>query len=281
MPEQISAVERLQTAVSQFHTFLDSLPAAKKQPKVWGPREVLAHLVFWLETYVAQVEALLAGEEPPLPSGRYNVLNETAVAHSRSASVTSLQQRHRAACEYLLEIASRRNSDEIVFTLKEGSTHKQSLTWYFQAEARHIQHHLEKLQAQQQWDSTAAADELETAVSQFINRCRQQEPPIKMIAEMVFWLERWAEQSAAAKAKRPLPGVSGSLKKQRAWAVAALANQPVTSLTARLRAAADTLAGYGRTCDPQQIVIPRKLHHDRRTLDDIIRGAIDELNQLP
>ena len=96
-----SAVNELRAAVEGFSRFIRELPEADQAEKAWGPREVLAHLVFWIESYVAQVESLLSGEPPELPQGRFSDLNVQAVEASRGVPVGELLRRFRAADERL------------------------------------------------------------------------------------------------------------------------------------------------------------------------------------
>lgn len=58
---------RLEEAVERFCRFITTLPASGLVEQDWGPKEVLAPLVYHHELYVNLVEALLAGRpvEPP------------------------------------------------------------------------------------------------------------------------------------------------------------------------------------------------------------------------
>ena len=128
----------LRQAVGEFRHFVSGLPEPALVEKAWGPKEALAHLVFWLESYVTQVEALLAGQTPELPSGRFDDLNAEVVTASRGVPVTELLRRHLVACERLYQVAESHDPENIVLVLKQGSAFRHPLPVYMTAEAGHI-----------------------------------------------------------------------------------------------------------------------------------------------
>lgn len=79
----------LDDAVEEFCRFVQSLGPDITAQETWGPKEVLAHLVFYHELYVAQVEAFLAGSPVDLPRGRYSDLNAAAVQRYRDLAAQS------------------------------------------------------------------------------------------------------------------------------------------------------------------------------------------------
>jgi hypothetical protein len=101
----MSAIQELREAVDEFSRFIRDLPEAALLDKAWGPREVLVHLVFWLESYVAQTEAILAGEPFKLLRGRFDDLNSQAIEASRGVAVDELLRRHQMASERLGSLA--------------------------------------------------------------------------------------------------------------------------------------------------------------------------------
>jgi hypothetical protein len=46
-------VRRFPATVEAFCTWIESLPSDELRPKNWGPREVLAHLLYRHEHYLA------------------------------------------------------------------------------------------------------------------------------------------------------------------------------------------------------------------------------------
>src|SRR6266511_6260393 len=96
-PDVASATSQLHDAVDTLHRFIRTLPPAALVEKVWGAKEVLAHLVFWIESYILQLEAIQAGSVPLPPQGRFDDLNLQVVAASRGVAVDELLRRHQRA----------------------------------------------------------------------------------------------------------------------------------------------------------------------------------------
>jgi len=113
-------LEKLETTVEDFCRFIERLPKAAVIEE-WSPKEVLAHLVFWHESYVAQVEALLSGTPFELPRGRFSDLNARAVDINRRGSVAKLVRRFRAANERLCALYATHDPAAIVLEIKQGS----------------------------------------------------------------------------------------------------------------------------------------------------------------
>src|SRR5262245_62999238 len=67
----LPALEHLREAVHAFARFIAELPDTAVVEKACGPKEVLAHLVFWTESYVLQTDALLSNHSPGTPSGSF------------------------------------------------------------------------------------------------------------------------------------------------------------------------------------------------------------------
>ncbi len=90
-------IDRLKTEVEAFCTLVEHLPEHALREQEWGPREVLAHLVFWHEQYASQLQARLAGRPYPLPQGRFRELNDWAIEAARLRSIAAQLARFRAA----------------------------------------------------------------------------------------------------------------------------------------------------------------------------------------
>jgi hypothetical protein len=80
---------------------------------------VLAHLVYWHELYVAQVEALRGGPPAGLPEGRFSDLNDVAVALSRNAPLDEMLRRFREANSRLVRAVTA--APDRAIQLKQGS----------------------------------------------------------------------------------------------------------------------------------------------------------------
>jgi hypothetical protein len=113
--------EKLRETVETFCRFIEQLPTAALTDQAWGPKEVLAHLVFYHEGYVRQIEARLAGRPFDLPKGRYNDLNAQAAAAGRSVPVDELVRRLRAADERLRGLYVAYNPAQIMVEIKQGA----------------------------------------------------------------------------------------------------------------------------------------------------------------
>jgi hypothetical protein len=138
-------IGELRATVDAFCSFIEGLPEDALAEGEWGPKEVLAHLVFWHESYVAQTEALLAGEPFMPPEGRFSDLNAQAVAASRGVPVAELLRRFRAANERLCCICGEQDAEAIVLEAKQGSKRWTLAALVPRIEA-HIRNHQRKLE---------------------------------------------------------------------------------------------------------------------------------------
>jgi len=64
---------RLTDTVNQFCRFMETLPASALVGQDWGPKEVLAHLVYHHELYVTLVQAFVARAPFDPPTGRFAI----------------------------------------------------------------------------------------------------------------------------------------------------------------------------------------------------------------
>jgi hypothetical protein len=110
----------LEQAVEAFCSFIEALPEDAMVEQNWGPKEVLAHLVYWHEVYVSQAQSYLRGEPVDLPQGRYSDLNARAVENSRGIPVAQLTARFRAANHALGQISMDCDPDQVVIPIKSG-----------------------------------------------------------------------------------------------------------------------------------------------------------------
>lgn len=137
-------LERLSTTVEAFCRFIEGLPEDDLVEQEWGPKEVLAHLVYYHQLYVAQVAALLAGAPFEPPQGRYSDLNAQAVALSRGVPPAELVARFRAANRRLGELAASPQAKDIILEIKQGVKPRRLYFLIPEIEA-HVRHHLQQL----------------------------------------------------------------------------------------------------------------------------------------
>jgi Mycothiol maleylpyruvate isomerase N-terminal domain len=140
---RIQAIARLDAAVDAFaRTFLFAPPPAPVYPG-WRPHEVLAHLVFWHETYARILQALNAGREPVLMEGVFREFNRQAVDRLRNVPEPALLERLRHANLLVGEgLASLPPHARI--RIKEGSKPRGPVE-FANAIQRHFRGHLDHL----------------------------------------------------------------------------------------------------------------------------------------
>lgn len=100
----MDVLERLETEVERFNRLIVTLPSNALEEQDWGPKEVLAHLVYHHEKYAAMVEGFLADAPVDPPKGRYRDLNAEAVALSRGVDPEVLVDRFYKANQRLVEL---------------------------------------------------------------------------------------------------------------------------------------------------------------------------------
>jgi hypothetical protein len=135
---------RLTATVESFCAGIESLPARDLRSREWGPREVLAHLVYWHEGYVRRTSAVRTGQSPTLPQGRFADINACAVANLRDVPIRRMIQRLRAANRRLCTLAAAHDPRRIAFRIKQDS-HPWRLSDLIPAAEAHIRHHLRTL----------------------------------------------------------------------------------------------------------------------------------------
>lgn len=137
----------LDDAVEEFCRFVQSLGPDTAAPQPWGPKQVLAHLAFYHELYVAQIEVLLAGAPVDLPRGRYSDLNAAAVQRYRDVPVDEIVSRLEFANRRLGELCIAADPEQIVVPIKAG-VRPYRLTKLIPAVTSHFRNHLRQLRKQ-------------------------------------------------------------------------------------------------------------------------------------
>lgn len=162
----MTQVEALKRAVAGFCAYMRGLPEHAVRPKAAGPREVLAHLVFWHDVAAAQVVAHFEGHDVELPRGTIDELNAQAVAESRTIPLEVLVNRLEIANRRITARVTPETLGTVVIYAKKGATPRTLDRWMAQ-EANHINGHLKALLEQVTWDANAAAAGLREAVADY------------------------------------------------------------------------------------------------------------------
>jgi hypothetical protein len=135
-------IEKLRKTVEEFCQFIRKLPEADLVEQAWGPREVLAHLVFWHERYVAQIEASLAKEPFEGSEGRLKDLNALAIEASRGAPIDELLHSFQRTDERLRDFGQSLDPQNIIL---EVQSHRYTLDGAISRVEAHIRNHHRKL----------------------------------------------------------------------------------------------------------------------------------------
>jgi hypothetical protein len=140
---------RLVDTVDRFCQFITALPTSALVEQDWGPKEVLAHLVYHHELFVKMVEAFLAGTPVDPPKGRFRDLNAEAVAASRGLTAPELVDRLQKANQRLVKHYQQNDPSRITVKIKAGAKLRTLADLVPEVEA-HIRNHLKKLHKESQ-----------------------------------------------------------------------------------------------------------------------------------
>ena len=280
-------IEQFQKASDQFFSFMEALPTEVTVNKVWGPKEVLAHLLFWQNNYLNLLHAEIGKEPAALLAGSYDELNQQVAAASRQQSVKELLRQFKETNRRLVELAQTVNLAETQLIHKKGASPR-SLRWHLKAEANHIKNHLRQLQAQASWNGQETAKALREAAVSFAqlianlpkdNKAQPNWGPREVLIHLVYWQERYVDNIEAILAERPFPVPRRSVNKLNQEAIADNELASKQELLDRFLTSAARLAHFSKTLDPQQVVLSRKVAHDFRTLDDILTAVIAHIQK--
>jgi hypothetical protein len=137
--------DTLEQEVEAFCQFIESLPPKALLEQSWGPKEVLAHLLFYHELYVSQTRAVLSGQPLELLTARYRDLNAQVAESSRGVPVQELLFRLRAANCQLGELVAGCDPVQVVLPIKKG-VKPYPLTVLIPEVTSHIRNHRRQLQ---------------------------------------------------------------------------------------------------------------------------------------
>ena len=140
----MNPTDKLHQTVDAFCQFIETLPAAALKEREWGPKEVLAHILYHHENYVAEIEAQLTGRPYNLPKGRFSDLNAQAAASSHGVPVEELLHRLRTADEQLRNFYRLHDPKTLVINIKQGGK-SWTLAELVPAVESHVRNHHQRL----------------------------------------------------------------------------------------------------------------------------------------
>ncbi len=140
----MNAVDRLSRTVDDFCEFVESHPIAGSVSDEWGVREVLAHLVYHHESYVAQARARINRCDFHPLDGKWREINAQAVAAFKDVPIPKLVRRFRAANGELTRLYRSCNPARLPMQLKLG-VKPRTLAELIPGVEAHIRNHQHKL----------------------------------------------------------------------------------------------------------------------------------------
>ena len=133
------------TTVEAFCDFIQRLPEEAFVEQGWGPKEVLAHLVFYHESYVDQIQTIQKRTPFEAPKGRFSDLNAQAVKQSRDIPTFELVDRLRNANLKLCDLYQKIEPQGMTLEIKLGAKPRTLKNLVVEIEA-HIRNHQRKLE---------------------------------------------------------------------------------------------------------------------------------------
>lgn len=138
-------IERLRATVQAFCQFIEALPEEALQEQIWGPNEILAHLLFHHKGYLSQFKAVHSQRPFTIPKGRFSDLNTQAVAASRGNSITDMFGKFQEANEELCALYHEIDPCSTVLVIRQGTQPRPLAGLIVEIEA-HIYNHKGKLE---------------------------------------------------------------------------------------------------------------------------------------
>lgn len=275
----MDAIEKLHQTVDSFCRYLKTLPKAEIENQFWGPKEVLAHLLFYHETFAQQAMAQINGEPYDIPKGRLHELNAQAATMGRATTLAELLTRFRQADAQLRHVATTIQANEIVLYMKKGSRPR-SVAGVITMVEEHIRNHHRALERGEQ--PLSPVDKLQATVSKFcayVQALPEQAVPNQtwgsqeILAHLVFYHESFVAQVEGLLAQRSVDPPSGRQNEVNARAVAANQGVSRAELLERLQRADERLHHLAQTHDPQTLQFEIRKGAGLRTLEDVLGVA--------
>lgn len=124
----------------------DSRVREPTQIDVWGPREVLAHMVYWHQSSTEGMESVVSGGGPYRIIGSVDEVNAKAIEDASGESNLQIIN-HILQLQGRLEAAARKMLDPGATVLTRGEGLNDSLAQRLKMMARHWNNHIKELKA--------------------------------------------------------------------------------------------------------------------------------------
>ena len=144
----LSALEMaVEAALSYFH---GSDTTSQRMVAVWGPQEVLSHLLYWHEAMTDWMETIMSGGGPNIRNASTDDLNAQAVTQHVGEGIPELISQFRKAHERLAQ-ATQQISDLdtvilVILQAAKGTQVKETIRERLKGMAEHWIEHITELQ---------------------------------------------------------------------------------------------------------------------------------------
>ncbi|MEM7029959.1 MAG: hypothetical protein AAF629_10375 [Chloroflexota bacterium] len=272
----MNTCEKLEQTVNTFCNYIYTLPDAEKVEQIWGPKEILAHLVQFHENFADQAEALLVNTLHQNLQGRFDDINAQAVKDSRGVTVDTLVQRFRSADKRLRHCAQTCDAEALPVCIKAGSK-PQSLASVITMVEHHIRSHHQKLI---QGDSfTSHADKLAQTVNRFCTffkdlpestRATHEAHFRTVVCPLVFWHENAVIQAEATVRTEISRLPAGRVSDLQEAAIKRNQDIPFPNLIDRLKTANQRIQDLAELHDPDSLAFEIRKNNGSRTFTGTI-----------
>ena len=278
-------LEKLQNTVDALCNYIETLSETAQAEQAWGPKEVLAHLVQYHESFADQASAIVTGNRVEALKGRFIDVNAQAVDASRGIPVKDLIQRFKEADTRLRDIAKMYDPTAIYLLLKQDSVQR-TLADVITMVEHHIRSHHRQLMRGKGHDSNA--EKLRKSLAKFTNFVEQlstaQQDMLdtalhNMLAVMVFIHKSYLNQADAILSGRSPQPPQGRVVDLEAQAIEAARNLSQNELLQQLESVAERLCELAELNDPDKITFEFRKGAGMRTLNEAIGRAETDLRR--
>lgn len=139
------AIARVDEVLAEALRFFRHAPDGSAAPGgPWGPKEVLAHIVWWHTFSCESVEGVLAGRDPQPPQGVVDAINAQAAAAHAATPIAALADRLEAVHQRMVA-AMRALPDPSAIVMRRPDGSAFNAPQRLQIVANHVRGHLDEL----------------------------------------------------------------------------------------------------------------------------------------